>query len=200
MHHTNRLFWGRCQRLYPRYFSNPSKVVEFGSLNINGSIRDHFSCSDYTGIDWRAGPCVDLVCLAHEVPFGPESIDTVVSASMLEHDPYWEKSLSKMAGVMKPDGFMGISWGSALNLAHYLETAPDGKFHALRVGLVLNYLEKIGIHVHEFRYEEDFLLGGDMEGRAELVPSGAVALIAFKDKNLAVGNRIIDALIPQDMA
>lgn len=198
MHYTNRLFWERCRKSYPRYFSDPSKVVEFGSLNINGSIRDHFSCSDYTGVDWRPGPCVDLVCLAHEVPFSLESIDTIVSASMLEHDPYWERSLSKMAEVMKPDGFMGITWGGALNNPHCVASAPDGKFHPLCAGLVLNYLEKIGIYVHKFCYEESLLIENNEVGRVGAAPSGAVALIAFKDRALASGDRHLALLIKED--
>lgn len=200
MHYTNRLFWRHCSQLYSAYFRDPSKVVEFGSLNINGSIREHFSCSDYTGIDWRPGPDVDFVCLAHEVPFAQESVDTVVSASMLEHDPYWEKSLSKMAEVLKPDGFMAVTWGAALNGPHCVASAPDGRFHPLKAGLVLRYLEKIGIYVHEFRYEEALLIENNEAHRVGAVPSGAVALIGFKNRSLAVGERIIDPLIPEDEA
>ena len=199
MHYTNKLFWEHCRRIYPTYFKDPSKVVEFGSLNINGSIRDHFSCADYIGLDWRQGPGVDLICLAHKAPFAPESVDTVVSASMLEHDPYWEKSLSKIAEVMRPNGFMGVTWGAALNNPHCVSSAPDGKFHPLRAGLVLNYLEKIGIYVHEFQYEEIFLIRDKEEGRVGACARGAVALIAFKDKSLAVGKREISPLIPKDM-
>jgi len=199
MHYTNKLFFEYCRRLYPTYFKDPSKVVEFGSMNVNGSVRDHFSCADYIGLDWCQGPDVDLICLAHDAPFAPESVDTVVSASMLEHDPYWEKSLSKMAEVMKPSGFMAVSWGAALNCPHFVPSAPDGKFHALRAGLVLNYLEKIGIYVHEFYYEEIFLIKNNEKDRVGAVPAGAVALIAFKDRSLAVGKREISPLIPEDM-
>jgi len=206
MHYENRLFWRWCSKEYPQYFNNPSKVVEFGSLNINGSIRHVFNCSDYTGIDWRSGPDVDLVCLAHEVPFAPESIDTVVSASMLEHDPYWEKSLTKMVEVLKRDGLFAITWGAALNDAHCLESAPDGKFHALKAGLVLNHLEKLRLYVHIFKYErticEEY---GDKEIKEAKMPNRTHGLccpilVGFKDKNLAKGERHIDPLIREDMA
>jgi len=169
-------------------------------MNINGSIREFFKCSDYIGVDWIDGADVDLVSLAHEVPFEPMTFDTVVSASMLEHDPYWKKSLSKMTEVMKSNGLFAISWGSILNIPHCDSSAPDGKFHPLRAGLVLNHMEKIGIYVHEFYYEETFLIKNNEEHRIRDIPTGTAALIAFKDRSLAIGKREISPLIPEDMA
>jgi SAM-dependent methyltransferase len=180
-------------------------VVEFGSYNINGSIRDWCSCSDYTGVDWIAGPCVDLVSLAHEVLFPPETFDTVLSASMLEHDPYWEWSIGKMIEVMKPDGILAISWGAAKNPPHHFETAPDGKFHALRAGLVLDLLQKFSLYIHEFQYERSicFASGDDEFINIHAKPNpaygmGEVILVAFKDKMYASGEQMIEPLIDED--
>ena len=207
MHFENRLFWQRCSERYPRYFNDPSKVIEFGSYNINGTIRDWCKCSDYTGVDWIAGPCVDLVSLAHQVPFGPRMFDTVLSASMLEHDPYWEWSLAKMIEVMKKDGILAISWGASRNPPHHFETAPDGKFHALKAGLALNLLQKLGLYIHEFQYERSICFAsGDEEfinihARPNpMYGKGEVVLIAFKDKENAVGEQIIEPLIDEDRA
>lgn len=205
MHFENRLFWRRCSERYPRYFDAPSRAIEFGSYNINGSIRDFCRCSDYTGVDWIPGPCVDLVSLAHEVPFKPETFDTVLSASMLEHDPYWEKSLAKMVEVMKRDGILAISWGAARNPAHHLETAPDGKFHALRAGLVLELLWALGLYIHEFQYDRSICLasGDDEFINVHAKPNpqygmGEVALVAFKDKKYTSGEQTIERLIDED--
>jgi len=85
-----------------KYFTDPSKVIEMGSGYINGTIKAHFRCANYIGVDWRNAYCCDLLSLAHEVSFEPETFDTVVSASMLEHDPHWEKSLFKMVEILKP--------------------------------------------------------------------------------------------------
>jgi hypothetical protein len=46
---------------YPSHFAN-AKVLEVGSLNINGSIRQFFTDCDYLGIDVGPGLDVDLVC------------------------------------------------------------------------------------------------------------------------------------------
>ena len=206
MHFENRLFWMWLSKEYPRYFNWPSRVVEFGSLNINGSIRNVFKCTAYIGVDWRPGPDVDMVSLAHEVHFAPESVDTVVSASMLEHDPYWKKSLAKMAEVLKKDGLFAISWGAALNPPHHPEAAPDSGFHALKVGLVLPCLEELGLYVHTFKYDRTICKeSGDkefMEARLKnpLYGMGSVALVAFKDKSLAKGERYVEPLIEEDKA
>lgn len=67
-------------------------VLEIGSLNVNGSVRECFSdAHQYIGIDARPGPGVDEVANAHEIggmfaaPF-----NTIVCMEMLEHDPaFW---------------------------------------------------------------------------------------------------------------
>ena len=208
MHYENRLFWSRCRERYPRYFNDPSKVIEFGSFNINDTLRDWCQCSDYTGIDWIAGPCVDIVSLAHEVLFGPQAFDTVLSASMLEHDPYWEKSLAKMVDVLKPDGLLAISWGAARNPLHHLEMAPDGGFHPLKAGLVIRLLENLGLYIHEFQYERTICLANDDEEFIEshrvrenkMYGMGEVDLVGFKDKACVTGERVIEPLIEEDKA
>ncbi len=206
MHFEDRLFWQRCSERYPHYFNDPSKAIDFGSFNVTGTIRDWCRCSDYTGIDWIAGPCVDVVCLAHNAPFESESFDTVVSASMLEHDPYWEKSLTKMVEVLKKDGLFAISWGATRNPLHHLEMAPDGRFHPLKAGLVLNHLQVLGLYIHEFQYERTICLDHDDEEFIEshnvrenpMYGMGEVVLVGFKDKVYAVGERIIEPLVDED--
>jgi len=201
MHPTNRLFWERCQKKYSKYFKDPSKVVEFGSGYINGTIRDYFECADYIGVDWREAKHVDLISLAHEVPFEAESFDTVASASMLEHDPHWMKSLNKMVGVMKQDGIFVISWGAGLNGVHGFNEAPDGRFHALRAGYVIDLLEILGLYIHEFQYERTLLLEKnvpEIAGRIGLARTplgmGEAVLVAFKDEGFAIGEKIIEPL------
>lgn len=204
MHSTNMFFWKRCSEKYPLYFKNPSHVIEFGSGYINGSIRDVFECSKYIGIDWRAGKNVDLVSLAHEVSFGSETFDMVASASMLEHDPHWIKSIAKMIDVLKKDGLMALSWGAALNGVHGFREAPDGKFHALKAGYVIDLLEAFGMYIHEFEYERKILLEKEPEyaGRTGLggtpLGLGEVVLVAFKDKKYAVGIQSIMDLLDVD--
>lgn len=195
MHALNRAWWKICESTYTSYFRDPSVVVEFGSYNINGSIRDHFICSRYTGIDWRPGPCVDIVSLAHDAPFLHNSIDTIASASMLEHDPFWQESITCMVSLLKTSGILLLSWGAAKNPVHCLAEAPDGHFHSLKAGQVINLLEKMNMYVHDFRYECHLQ---DKTPSNVVHNCGEVCLVAFKNKNLAIGNRFIDNLLEED--
>jgi SAM-dependent methyltransferase len=60
-----------------------------------------------------AGPGVDVVGKVHEFwPAGARAdftYDTIVSAEMLEHDPYWRESLRRMYALLKPHGLLAIS-------------------------------------------------------------------------------------------
>ena len=202
MHDANRRFWERARAQYPRYFSDPEKrVVEFGSFNINGTIRDYFASKNYTGVDWIDGPCVDFVSLAHEFPAAPESFDVVASASMLEHDPYWKESLAKMVNVLKIDGLLALSWGAARNGAHCFETAPDGAFHALKAGLAIDELRRLGIYVHFFQYERALCHETWRISEPGIMYFvGEVTLIGFKDPRQAAGEAWIDPVMPWDEA
>lgn len=201
MHIANTLYWRACSQKYPKYFNDPSRVIEFGSYNINGTIRTEFNCTDYTGLDWREGPAVDVVSLAHEYKT-QKPFDTVVSASMLEHDPHWEKSLNALLDCMKDNGILILTWGAALNVQHCLQEAPDGKFHALPAGKVVDKLEAEGLYVHELQYEKLFM--ERTQDLAHFRPRerggmGEVGLVAFWDKKYAKGTeRVLDELLPQD--
>jgi len=195
MHKTNRFFLEYLKRKYPNYCSGDISVIEFGSLNINGSIREYLTpVKKYIGIDWRPGPDVDLVSLAHNVNLD-KKFDVVVSASCLEHDPHWEKTLESMERHLKTDGILYLSWSAAYGVSHCCETAPDNKFHAPKVELVFNKLKELNIQVHEFYYECDLYpkeCCRHQDGRGE------VQLVAFKDLGCARGISIINNLLPKD--
>ena len=102
---------------------------------------------------------------------------------MLEHDPYWEKSLTKMIELLADDGGLFLVWGGIGNPPHCWETAPDGGFHPLKASLVFDYLIGKGIHVHEFGGEDSFMRYlhlGDLDLRVAI---GCFDLIGFKDKH-----------------
>lgn len=61
-------------------------VIEFGSLNINGTVRPLFNCDSYWGIDLQSGPCVDEV--ADAATWRTDiSANVVVCCEVLEHTP-----------------------------------------------------------------------------------------------------------------
>jgi len=105
------------------------RVVEAGSYDINGSARGLFEGGEYVGIDWRPGPGVDVVALAHEYePAGP--VDVVISTEMLEHDPHWEASLRQMVRWLRPGGTLLLTWATPKRERHELATSPATDYYA----------------------------------------------------------------------
>lgn len=94
----------KTKNLFTEYFSN-KKILEVGSLDINGSIRGAFHNCEYIGLDVGEGKGVDVVCPIHEY-IHPLEFDVVVSTEMLEHDVHWQDSLKQMYENLKPGGLL----------------------------------------------------------------------------------------------
>ncbi len=72
-------------------------VLEVGSLNINGTVRDFFSNNKlYVGIDLIQGNGVDLVCAGNELDHQDGLYDTVISTECFEHDKNWKETFQNM--------------------------------------------------------------------------------------------------------
>lgn len=82
------------------------RILEVGSANINGSVRDMFNGNPYVGIDLDVGPGVDVVMDAHHLAhmFGPDSFELVLCLEMLEHDPNPWVTLQQIGQVLAPGG------------------------------------------------------------------------------------------------
>jgi SAM-dependent methyltransferase len=94
---------------YPEAFDS-KKVLEIGSLIINGSLRDIFNkTKEYVGVDLGAGPGVDVVCKGHEVNYSNDYFDAAISAECFEHDEFWDLTFQKMIDVTKPQGMIVFS-------------------------------------------------------------------------------------------
>jgi len=189
MHASNGIFWKHVSVRFSEYFNE--NILEFGSYNINGTIRDYFNSHKiYIGIDWRSGPCVDVVGLAHEVNFDFKA-KAILSASMLEHDPYWKESLDNMINYLSSDGIFVLTWGAAKNIEHCFVEAPDGRFHGLKAEKVINYLKNKNMFIHTSIYDNDLHhiisdqcdLNTLSKERLILDGKGEFNLIAFNSKS-----------------
>ena len=85
-----------------------ARVLEIGSLDINGSVRSLFSelVADeglYIGIDVQEGPGVDLVAYA-SVYASDKQFDIVVCAEVFEHTPLWPKIIKNAYSLLVPCG------------------------------------------------------------------------------------------------
>jgi hypothetical protein len=91
----------------------PGRVLEVGSYNVNGTIRDVFEpdALSYLGVDLAAGPGVDLVLDAHDLGFHfpPESFNTVLCCECLEHDLTPWVTVAHLRALLKPGGHLLVT-------------------------------------------------------------------------------------------
>jgi SAM-dependent methyltransferase len=90
---------------HPEFFSN-TKVLEVGSLDINGSIRMFFSDCDYTGVDLGPGRGVDLIGKGEELPCPDGSFDVTASCECFEHNEKWVETFTNMVRMTRPGGLV----------------------------------------------------------------------------------------------
>lgn len=100
-HPEQRAFCERVKVLHPGFFK-PRRVLDVGSLDINGNNRFLFEGGTYTGIDVGSGPNVDVVAVAHE--FDAPPFDVVVSTECFEHDMHYAKSIQNIVRLLAPGG------------------------------------------------------------------------------------------------
>jgi SAM-dependent methyltransferase len=107
-HEAQQQFVGLVRAAQPRHFTK-CRVLEVGSLNINGSVRQFFSDCWYLGVDLGVGRDVDLVSHVCDLPecYGP--FDTVISCESLEHDARWQESLRRMWALLAPGGLLLVT-------------------------------------------------------------------------------------------
>ena len=79
-------------------------ILEVGSQNINGSLRDTLGKDNkYYGVDIQDKDGVDEVCNATEIQerFGDNSFDIVICTEVLEHVEFWKDVINNLKAVAK---------------------------------------------------------------------------------------------------
>lgn len=99
--------------------STITKVVEIGSQDVNGSLREVAPTTfQYIGVDFVEGKGVDVILNdPYTLPFETNSVDIVISSSVFEHsEMFWLLYLEIMR-ILKPRGLF------------YLNVPSNGMFH-----------------------------------------------------------------------
>ena len=103
-HTEQKEFIKSVKQKFPTMFVNKT-IIDFGSLDINGSNKEWFENCNYTGVDISEGKNVDYVSKCHEY-IDNIKYDVVISTEMLEHDMYWKESLKNMLSLLKSKGLL----------------------------------------------------------------------------------------------
>ncbi len=97
-------------------------VIEIGSRNINGTVRDLFPRAQWMGLDLQDGFCVDHVCDATK--YQPmQRVDLVVCCEVLEHAPDWAELIEAAASWLVPGGRLIVTCAGSGRPQH---SAHDG--------------------------------------------------------------------------
>lgn len=99
-HIQQRDFFQKVKTETPEAFVDVD-VIEIGSLDINGTVRDFFQAKKYIGVDVGPGAGVDVVANGEDVDFPDNTFDVAVSAECFEHNPEWEATFLNMIRMSK---------------------------------------------------------------------------------------------------
>src|SRR5882757_2811173 len=112
------------------YFaSRPIKILEIGSQNVNGTLRDRAPAGSlYVGADVTPGAGVDVVFGdRHALPFADEHFNAVISTSCFEHDQMFWLTFIEMARVTASSGYIYINAPS--NGAYHSYPSDNWRFY-----------------------------------------------------------------------
>jgi len=86
------------------------RVLEIGSLNVNGSIREVIDIA--VGVDLRRGKGVDLIFPVEKLKeiFADGSFDACVSAGTLEHVEDWRGFVRVTWDLVKEGGYLVLTF------------------------------------------------------------------------------------------
>lgn len=125
---------------------NFDKVLDVGSRNINGSLKELFSgrCQEYIGLDLCDGKGVDIVADAENLLeiFPGDTFDCVVCCETLEHTKNPLLIVENMRKVLKPGGWLFITTPS---IGHPIHDWPNDYYRffesTFRDVFLKNYLD-----------------------------------------------------------
>jgi SAM-dependent methyltransferase len=165
MHKEVKMFVKSVRRRHPWYFFR-SRVLEVGSMIINGSIRKQFFACRYKGIDLAPGPGVDLV---HDMsnPGYWGLFDVVISLEVLEHAQKWRTVVKNMYDCVKPGGLLIITCAGPARAEHGTErtdagSSPHTNGYYENIGL-----EDLSMYVEPHQFKEYYI--AERRDRMDLV-------------------------------
>ena len=147
-------FVGLIKKHFPTAFAG-GKVLEVGSLDINGSVRSFFAADSYTGVDVAEGPGVDEVCQGQLVDHPTGAFDVVISCECMEHNPYWVETLSNMFRMTKPGGLVIISFATT-GRAEHGTSRTAGSDSPLSISIGWEYYRNISMSMFKRSFGFDY--------------------------------------------
>lgn len=102
-HQQQKDFCRKIKNELPHFFKN-KRVLDIGSLDVNGNNKELFENCDYIGLDIANGNNVDVVSVGHLYDAPDESFDVIISTEVFEHDMFYEKTITNIIRMLKKEG------------------------------------------------------------------------------------------------
>lgn len=144
-------FIEQLRRRFPGEFNSARKVLEVGSQNINGSVREFFPAdASYLGIDLGVSKDVDLVIPGELIQLPTAWADITISTECFEHASSWKEILENLIRITQPQGLLILTFAGFERTAHgtvdagldaspftghyYKNLVPSDIYDAIQVG------------------------------------------------------------------
>lgn len=127
------------------------KTLDIGSLDVNGNNKKWFA-GEYTGLDFRKGPNVDLVTSSWFVPKPSASYEVIVCTEMLEHDEFPAATFAEIRRLIKPLGHVIITCRGP---GYPLHEFPSD-YHRFTPQDLSDWLIHLGFKVVDSREDKEF--------------------------------------------
>lgn len=112
-------FFSDITKRFERICRSQAKVLEVGSRNINGTVREYFpNAEEYIGVDIGRARDVDWVVPGELLQLPDAWADIVITTECLEHCDAWERVFLNMIRMLKPKGVFLMTCASIGRAAH----------------------------------------------------------------------------------
>ena len=116
-HKEQQDFCKKIKLNFPKYFQN-KKVLDIGSLDINGNNRFLFDNCNYIGLEVGDGANVDVIAPGNLYDAPSDYFDVIISTEVFEHDLYYEQSIQNIIRMLKPGGMFIFTCASGQRPEH----------------------------------------------------------------------------------
>lgn len=116
-HAEQRYFIRLIKKAFPQFFVG-SRVIDIGSLDVNGSAHEYFENARYIGVDLVSGSGVDIVCAGEDYDAPDGCADVVLSCEAMEHNLRWARTFKNMIRLSRPGGLVMMTCATSGRAEH----------------------------------------------------------------------------------
>ena len=141
-HLEQKQFFEVLSKRFAKYFNQDAKILEIGSQNINGTVRDFFrSSKNYLGIDLGIAKDVDWIIPGELIELPDNWAEVTISTECFEHCKDWAKVFNNMMRITEPGGLLIITCASHGRATH--GTLDSDEYSS---PLTTSYYKNLGIN------------------------------------------------------